>query len=653
MRGNTEELIAALIAAAAVALPAQPTDLAERVLEKTRVLGPKAVLVDRDPDAFLSRFNFVSVEGQADGQLVDANGPGFAKAFRIRTERKPQEWQTHLQGSFQVPVRAGDLLYLTAMVRLVRTVDARPEGVGRLYASEERVGNMNDSSPLYGGDFAIRQEWTRLHFPLRIARDHGLGDELKLMFTFGHTAQAVEFGGLCLVQFPSSVQKEQLPHEELRLDYEGRDPAAAWRKEALARIEQVRTAPLTVRVRDADGRPVPNATVEAVMLRSAFRFGGVVPTGMIPGQKVKPWNADFQRTAGASEEVKARVCQEFLRLFNAATSSVTWTLWYGGDERISRSDIMAGLRWYKANGIDVRNTQAVYPSPEFTPSWAQKLMNPDDKEEFGEAIREYLRINGERFSPYVSSIQIANELEGRPQYTNVLGRESVLDWFRWAKDAGQGMEVMVNGPYELGRGVIRIPEGSDQWPTGEGLQWYAEFIAYLQHHRAPFDSIGFQHHTSIGAPGPVAALQSLDQFAAFGVPLEITEFEITLQDGKDAEQRAYQADLFRDMLIAFYSHPSVTGVLLQDFWQPGAWQYEGASALLNDDFSVNPHGREYERLVLGEWRTRDGAQTDPEGKGQVRGHLGDYLVTVRLGTRTVERQVELGSGGATLEVVLE
>jgi hypothetical protein len=128
---------------------------------------------------------------------------------------------------------------------------------------------------------------------------------------------------------------------------------------------------------------------------------------------------------------------------------------------------------------------------------------------------------------------------------------------------------------------------------------------------------------------------------------------VTLQDGADPEQRRYQADYVRDFFTAVFSHPSVTGVMLQDFWQPGAWQYEGASAFFNKDWSMNPHGKEYERLVLGEWWTRAKGSSDRTGAYVAHGFHGDYRVTVTAPdgrTRTVAAR--LPQGGATVKLSL-
>ncbi len=92
---------------------------------------------------------------------------------------------------------------------------------------------------------------------------------------------------------------------------------------------------------------------------------------------------------------------------------------------------------------------------------------------------------------------------------------------------------------------------------------------------------------------------------------------------------------------------------LQDFWQEGAWQGESASAFFNKDWSLNPHGKEYERLVLNEWWTRAEGRTDARGAYAARGFHGDYETTVKAPdgrTRTV--RAKLPRQGAAVTVAL-
>jgi hypothetical protein len=169
------------------------------IVEEVASLHPKIVLMGGNPDEALTKFNPVSIEGNGTFKIVDVEGMPFKKAMRIETERKPQEWQTFMKSSTKETIRNGDILYLTAWVRLIRRTDGQAFGAGRLYATQEREGNSKDSSPIGQKDFDIPQEWTRIHIPLESTKDLRDENMMTLMFTFGFAAQTVEFGGLAVI----------------------------------------------------------------------------------------------------------------------------------------------------------------------------------------------------------------------------------------------------------------------------------------------------------------------------------------------------------------------------------------------------------------------------------------------------------------------
>lgn len=617
-------------------------------------LHPKLVLMGGNPDEALPKFSPVSVEGRADFSVVDVEGMPFKKAWRIDTERKPQEWQTFIQSFTKEPIRSGDVLYLTAWTRLIRRTDGQAFGAGRLYATQHREGNDKDASPLGQQDFSIPQEWTRIHIPLESTKDLGAENIMKLMFTFGFAGQTVEFGGLTVINMGPGVSKESLPHPKLHLDYKGRDSKAAWRKAAAERIEKHRKGDLRVLVVDANGKPLPNATVKVDMKRHAFYFGSSFPGSMLPKeyQDIKPWNADFQRTAGASPEDKKKIQETFLRLFNATTSAPTWGTWGGNDVRISQSDLLGIMRWFAEHNIPNFNLQAVYPSPEFTaPAAHKEFFETKKKAEFAQALKEYVTLAATKF-PGIKSLQIANEIEGRPQYTDLLGRESVPDWFKWVKQANPKMATEINGPYSLDGRPLQTQNRGAEWPgkDTEGLQYYYDLISWLLKQGAPIDHIGFQNHSGIGAAGPEAVLKSLNDFSSFGKPLEVTEFEVTIQNPNDAEQRQYQADYLRDYFTAVFSHPQVHMIMLQDFWQPAAWQYEGASGMFNKDWSINPHGKAYEELVLNQWWTRANGKANTKGEYSTRAFKGDHQISVTANGKTVTVPAKVGDKASVVTV---
>jgi hypothetical protein len=213
------------------------------IVEEVASLHPKIVLMGGNPDEALTKFNPVSIEGNGTFKIVDVEGMPFKKAMRIETERKPQEWQTFMKSSTKETIRNGDILYLTAWVRLIRRTDGQAFGAGRLYATSTSRGQRERCEPASAArTSSIPQEWTRIHIPLESTKDVGAENIMKLMFTFGFAGQTVEFGGLTVINMGPGVSKESLPHPKLNLDYKGRDPKAAWRKAAAERIENIAKA---------------------------------------------------------------------------------------------------------------------------------------------------------------------------------------------------------------------------------------------------------------------------------------------------------------------------------------------------------------------------------------------------------------------------
>ena len=620
------------------------------LLKELSAFHPRMWLMPNNPDAAMDLFKFVSVQGDASAEKVTVDGPGFKRAWRITSVRKPQEWMTHLQTQRTDPIKRGDVIYATAWVRAIQIPDGKPQGRGRLYADTKASGY------LCANDFEIPMRWTRVHFAMTASHDLVGEDRMHWMFTFGHTPQTIEFGGLQAVNLGPNVEKSKLPHEALVLKYTGREADAPWRKEALARIEKIRKGDLTVHVTDAAGKPIADAKVKVEMKRHAYGFGTNFPISMLPAeyQQIKPLNDDFKRTAGASPADKERLQTELLRLFNCTNGGLpAWSTWGGADTRISQSDILGGLRWLTEHNIPCYDQGVIYPSPEFNSPDANKLFEAGNKEEFRKALRDWVFISAKQFSPPMRSMQIANEIEGRPQYTNLLGRESVPEWFKWVKEANPNLAAQINGPYRLGEMQIKTANRGQAWPESDGLQYYYDLISWLTKQGAPIDWIGFQNHAGVGAAGPEAMLATLDAFAAFGKELQITEYEMGVQDGNDPAQRQYQADYTRDFFIAVFSHPSTTRIMLQDFWQPAAWQFEAASCFFNKDWSMNLHGKAYEELVLKQWWTRQDGRTGATGDFATRGFLGEYEVIVTAGGKNKTVQTKLTKSGVTLKVQLD
>jgi hypothetical protein len=588
-------------------------------------------------EEIFQRFSFQNAGKCASGKIEAVEGQLFKQALHVTSCQTEQEWMTFFQGNNKDPVRKGDAVYVTAFVRAGKVRNEWGLGKGRLYH-----GNG-------GTDFTFPARWERQHLHFEADKDYAPG-ELKLMWTFGHQQQELWIGGIVAINLGQNFDRTKLPTKPLQMDYEGREPGAEWRKEALARIEKIRKAPIKVRVLNSKGAPLRDAEIKVEMKKHAFIWGTSAAIGMFPGQNVKPWNADFQRTAGASEKDKEKFREILARYFNATTQGTTWSAWSGADARFTKEDILAGMKWFHENGLIVKNVQVVYPSPEFAaPNWASRLsqkvtdyragkpFDPQFALEFSNALRNVIFEYAKTFKPFgLYSFEIANELEGRPEYTSILGGDKldrVTEWFRWAEQADPTIKRIINNP--------------------GATEDYHAIIRGLIQRKAPLQGIGFQMHSGIGSESPLERYRLIDRYhREFGLPIEVTEYEMTLQNGNDLRQREYQADYTRDMLIAAFSHPAVSSFTLQDFWQPACWQYEGASAFWNADWSLNPHGHQFIDLVHGKWWTREKGVSDSSGIFQCRGFLGTYEITIAAAGKELKRTIQLTLESGDFEFII-
>jgi hypothetical protein len=235
------------------------------ILEETAALKPRVLLLDADPDAALRRFSFNSLdEGKATSETVPVEAMPFRTALRISTDKKKAEWQTHIQ-SFNKGqrVKKGDVLYVTAYVRALKVTDGKAEGGGRVYIDQLTGPDRKDAAGIYNGDFVIPRQWTRIHLPMIAERDLGPDDELKLMFTFGQSAQTAEFGGVAVLNFGQAWTRRRSHTPNCRSTMRAASPAppgARPRSPALRRSARRRSrwSSRTPRGSPSPARPCPS-----------------------------------------------------------------------------------------------------------------------------------------------------------------------------------------------------------------------------------------------------------------------------------------------------------------------------------------------------------------------------------------------------------
>jgi GH35 family endo-1,4-beta-xylanase len=182
-------------------------------------------------------------------------------------------------------------------------------------------------------------------------------------------------------------------------------------------------------------------------------------------------------------------------------------------------------------------------------------------------------------------------------------------------------------------------------PGGSRLQAYEAIIRYLVANDATPDGIGFMAHFREASLRPIDELWNVyERFARFGVPLQLTEFDI------DTRQDQLQADYLRDVMTITFSHPSFNAIVMWGFWEGRHWRPN--AALWRRDWSIKPAGTVWKDLVFKTWWTDRAGKTDSGGQFTTRAFLGTYRVTVGEGKTRQTKDVTLDRDGATVTVRL-
>ncbi len=549
-------------------------------------------------------------------ESLKIEGMTFTQAIRYETlQRPPFPWDAGMRISTIAPILTGDTLLLQFRARCVAT--RQETGEALIGAVIETTGKLHEK--LSESEVSVGPEWTLISRPFIADRDAAAG-EIQLAFRLGYEPQTLEIADVRLLNYRSGVPLASLP--ATKASYEGIAPDHPWRAEAAERIERLRKGDLTITVRNAPGEPRAGVTIQVTMLRHAFAFGTAISASRIAGDD----SPDNLRYREILEKHFNKVVFE---------NDLKWPAWVspGGFGGSSREEIFRALDWFDARQISVRGHVMVWPSWENTPEFLRALK--DQPERLGAAVLDHIADQTSALGTRLTDWDVINESYTNHDLMDVLGRDVMADWFRAAHKGAPDLRLFYND-YLMFSG-----EG-----PGSPSQYFEDTIEFLVRKGAPIGGIGEQGHFGGSPASPIAVLAALNRFSRFGLPIQITEFDI---DTADTElQVAYT----RDFLTAVFSHPSVTGVLTWGFWEGRHWKPR--AAFWDQTWNLRPHGAMWLDLITRQWWTNASLITDTDGRAMIRGFCGDYKITVTdsKGTTLATKLVPLPRSGAAVEIDL-
>jgi endo-1,4-beta-xylanase len=537
------------------------------------------------------------------GPHVAVQGPGFTQAAEVTSPKRGEPWDVQSGAPINTDVARGDVLMLQFWARVTKTTDE--SGQGFLWCT---IGE--GASPYRKSletTVAVGRDWEHFMLPCACRADYRPG-QINISFGVGQAQQTIQIGGVELISYDHNVALGDLPRT--RPSYAGRGPDAPWRAEAQKRIEEVRMAPFSVRVEDADGRPVQGAEVHVQMTRHAFQFGCAVTAF---------------RVANADDPANAAYCQKILELFNAGSfgNILKWPAWNGDwGAQNDRAAAMKALKWWKDHGLAFRGHVLVWPAWMHLPSTMQKYKTDRDAAAIEKDVLAHIDEETKATAGYVQEWDVCNEPYTNHDLMDICGKQVLVEWFKRAHEDVPDVRLALND-----YGILTALNDDPH------MQDYEDNIRYLLDSGAPLGVLGIQGHFGGTVPPPTRMVRVLERYAKFGLPFRITEFTI---GGDDDELKS---DFTRDAMTVVFSEPSAIG-----------FQFWGMEQLVRRDGTETPMCAAYRDLVFGKWWTDVTGKAGADAAFSGRGFLGSYKVTVTANGKTATKDFELKKGAEPVVV---
>ncbi|KOM42350.1 hypothetical protein LR48_Vigan04g254800 [Vigna angularis] len=372
-----------------------------------------------------------------------------------------------------------------------------------------------------------------------------------------------------------------------------------WETNQQYTINTKRKRAVTIHVSDSNGRRLQGASICIEQISKEFLFGSAIAHTILGNVPYQNW---------------------FVKRFNAAVfeNELKWYATEPDEGKVNYTISDQMLQFVRTKNIVARGHNIFWEDPKYNPPWVLNLTGTQLQSAVNSRIQSLMSQYRNEFIHW----DVSNEMLHFDFYEQRLGSDATLHFFETAHESDPLSTLFMND--------FNVVETCSD--VNSTVDAYISRVKELRRNGILMDGIGLEGHFTIPNPPLIRAI--LDKLATLGLPIWLTEVDISKTIDTDSQQ----------VLREGFSHPAVNGIMLWTAYHPnGCYQM----CLTDKNFKNLAAGDVVDKL-LQEWKTgRVEGVTDVHGSYSFYGFLGEYTVTVNYGNRTTKSTFSLSRGQET------
>ncbi|MFG0247740.1 MAG: endo-1,4-beta-xylanase, partial [Phycisphaeraceae bacterium JB051] len=500
-------------------------------------------MINADNPAWISgKVKITPAKGSAEKFTVQ-NMP-FKHAIRVTSkeiQKNPWDAIVHVRTN-HIQMNTNDVCLLSFWMRSPWSEDESGDGVMSCFVEYNTAPHYKIAK----AKATAGRDWRLVTIPFAAAptlKTHFEAGEVHVSLHMGMRPQQIELGGFSLINYKDTKTVRDLPRQQIT--YPGREPDAAWRKDAAKRIEQYRKADLSINVTDAQGKPIKDADIHVQMTRHAFRFGAAV-TGQMLGM-----DPSWSKTAGDHKRYPYTE-SDVHQYRKIVEDNFNWV--------VLENDFKYGCY---IRGIE--NTEKDIRAHLFRQDWLENALTWLNDRDI--KVRGHRLFNG-RMPRHVKAdpkrkAELRKRMIAQAKDKATWAGKRVTEWDclnhpMWGSGGPTLLEFLDEPDFyaqcfAMGRAYaphaqLWTNEGHILVGDGARAEPYLNMIKDLIKFGQRPDGIGFMgHYNTTSIIHPQKVYERMEQFAPYADRLQYTELDFSTNDDQ------LQADYLRDMMIIAYS----------------------------------------------------------------------------------------------------